>query len=184
MVFTILSGYSRALILEKKVRYSHGGKDNSSVERNTEGAIFLGELLPAAGVPGGDPAGFLLGDLNGKQPLGLEDFFKFFNFVKIHIHMVRQHHKFNGNELEQTLGDSEGQGNLVCCSPWGCKDLDTTERWNNSNKIHIRNIYPLNHFSVYGSVALSTFTLLCKPHYHLSFPLFILQNCNSVPMKY
>ena len=45
------------------------------MERNTEGAIFLGELLPAAGVPGGDPAGFLLGDLNGRQPLGLEDFF-------------------------------------------------------------------------------------------------------------
>ena len=41
----------------------------------------------------------------------------------------RHHHhrRFNGHELEQTLGDSEGQGGLVCCSPWGRKDSDTTE---------------------------------------------------------
>ena len=29
-------------------------------------------------------------------------------------------------KLEQSLGDSEGQGNLVCCKPWGLKELDTT----------------------------------------------------------
>ena len=29
-------------------------------------------------------------------------------------------------KFEQTLGDSEGQGNLTCCSPWGHKELDTT----------------------------------------------------------
>ena len=28
--------------------------------------------------------------------------------------------------FEQTLGDSERQGSLVCCSPWGCKELDMT----------------------------------------------------------
>ena len=44
--------------------------------------------------------------------------------------MVRWHHQINGHEFEQTLGDSEGQGNLVCCSPWGCKESDTTERLN------------------------------------------------------
>ena len=32
--------------------------------------------------------------------------------------MVRQHHQLNGYELEQTSGDSEGQGSLACCSPW------------------------------------------------------------------
>ena len=31
------------------------------------------------------------------------------------------------NEFEQALGDGEGQGSLVCCSPWGCKEADTTE---------------------------------------------------------
>ena len=46
--------------------------------------------------------------------------------------MVGWHHQLNGHEFEQTLGDSEGQGSLVCCSPWGCKELDTTERLNNA----------------------------------------------------
>ena len=32
----------------------------------------------------------------------------------------------NGHEFEQTLGDSEGQGSQVCCSPWGHKELNTT----------------------------------------------------------
>ena len=45
--------------------------------------------------------------------------------------MVGWHHQLNGHEFEQTLGDSEGQGSLACCSPWGCKELDTTEGLNN-----------------------------------------------------
>ena len=36
----------------------------------------------------------------------------------------------NGHEFEQTLRDDEGQGNLVCCSSWGHKESDTTERLN------------------------------------------------------
>ena len=32
------------------------------------------------------------------------------------------------NEFDQAPGDGEGQGSLVCCSPWGCKELDTTVR--------------------------------------------------------
>ena len=35
---------------------------------------------------------------------------------------------FNGHELEQTVGDSEGQGSLVCCSLQGRKESDMTER--------------------------------------------------------
>ena len=40
--------------------------------------------------------------------------------------MVGWHHQVNGLEFEQTLGDSEGQGSLVCCGPWGHKELNTT----------------------------------------------------------
>ena len=40
---------------------------------------------------------------------------------------VGWHHQVNGHEFEQTPGDSDGQGSLVCCSPWGRKELDTTE---------------------------------------------------------
>ena len=47
--------------------------------------------------------------------------------------MVGWHHRFSGHESEQTPGDGEGQGSLACCSPWGCKELDTTERRNNNN---------------------------------------------------
>ena len=41
--------------------------------------------------------------------------------------MVISHHRLNGHESEQTLGDSEGQGSLVCCRLWGCKKLDMSE---------------------------------------------------------
>ena len=47
--------------------------------------------------------------------------------------MVEWHHWFYGCEFEQTLGDSERQGSLVCCSPWGDKESDMTE-WLNNNK--------------------------------------------------
>ena len=40
--------------------------------------------------------------------------------------MAGWHHRLNGHVFEQTLGDSEGQGNLVCYSPQGHKDLDMT----------------------------------------------------------
>ena len=42
------------------------------------------------------------------------------------------YHQLNAHEFEQTLGDSEGQGSLVCCSPWCCKELDMTWWLNNS----------------------------------------------------
>ena len=35
--------------------------------------------------------------------------------------------QLNGHELAQTPGDSEGQGSMSYCSPWGLKELDTTE---------------------------------------------------------
>ena len=47
--------------------------------------------------------------------------------------MVGWHHRLNGHEFAQTLGDSEGQGSLVCCSSLGSKESDTTERLNNHN---------------------------------------------------
>ena len=40
--------------------------------------------------------------------------------------MAGQHHRCNEHELGQTLGDGERQGGLVCCSPWGCKESDST----------------------------------------------------------
>ena len=38
--------------------------------------------------------------------------------------------QLNGHELEQSPGDSGGRRSLTCCSTWGCKELDMTERLN------------------------------------------------------
>ena len=48
--------------------------------------------------------------------------------------MVGWHHRLDGHGSEETPGDSEGEGGLACCSPWGHKESATTERLNsNSN---------------------------------------------------
>ena len=44
--------------------------------------------------------------------------------------MVGWHYRISGHKFEQTLGVGDGQGSLVCCSPWGYKGLDMTERLN------------------------------------------------------
>ena len=41
--------------------------------------------------------------------------------------MVGWHHQLNGHEFEETPGVGDGQRRLVCCSPWGHKESDTTE---------------------------------------------------------
>jgi len=45
--------------------------------------------------------------------------------------MVGWHHRLDGHEFEQALGDGEGQRSLEWCSPWGRKESDTTEQLNN-----------------------------------------------------
>ena len=46
--------------------------------------------------------------------------------------MVGWHHPLNGHKFEQVLGVGDGQGSLACCSPQSRKELDMTERLNNS----------------------------------------------------
>ena len=49
--------------------------------------------------------------------------------------MVGWHHQLDGHEFEQAPGDGDGQGGLMCCSPWGRKELDTTKRLNWTEQI-------------------------------------------------
>ena len=56
----------------------------------------------------------MLGRIEGRRRRGWQD------------EVVGWYHRLNGHEFEQTPGDSEGQGSLVCCSPWGPKELDMT----------------------------------------------------------
>ena len=51
--------------------------------------------------------------------------------------MVVWHHWLHGHELEQAPGVGDGQGSLECCSPWGCKELNTTERLNCTNPLSL-----------------------------------------------
>ena len=50
--------------------------------------------------------------------------------------MVGWYHRLNGHEFEQTLGDDDGQGSLVCCSPWGHKESDMTKQLNNNPSLN------------------------------------------------
>ena len=69
--------------------------------------------------------------------------------------MVGWHHWLDGQELEQALGVGEGQGSLACCSPWGHKESDTTERlnWNVAwNTLILWELFSLSvtwHFSIH-----------------------------------
>ena len=46
------------------------------------------------------------------------------------VEMVGCHHQLDRHECEQGPGVGDGQGSLAYCSPWGCKESDTTERLN------------------------------------------------------
>ena len=46
--------------------------------------------------------------------------------------MIGWYDQLYGHEFEQAPGVGDGQGSLVCCHPWGCKESDTTQQLNNS----------------------------------------------------
>ena len=46
------------------------------------------------------------------------------------VQLVGWHHRLSGHGFELAPGVSDGQGSLACCSPWGRKELDMTERLN------------------------------------------------------
>ena len=80
--------------------------------------------------------------------------------------MVGWHHQLIGHEFEQALGDGEGQGSLVCYSPPGHKELDTTERLNNSE---VKRIPTLDHSS---GLVHHRFCFKCPENSILAFVLF------------
>ena len=57
----------------------------------------------------------ILGKIEGRRRRGVTE-----------DEMVGWHHRLNGRDLEQTLGDNGGQRSLACCSPWGRKESDMT----------------------------------------------------------
>ena len=62
--------------------------------------------------------------------------------------MVGWHHWLDGHEFEQALGVGDGQGSLACCSPWGCKESDSTEwlNWADSYETYKDRFSPQSQF--------------------------------------
>ena len=89
--------------------------------------------------------------------------------------MVGWHHRLSGHEFEQILGDSEGKGRLVCCSPWGRKQLYTTEQLNNKGKC---SCYQVLFVFIVVEVLLSTCNL--PGNHYWSSVHSILCRCTSV----
>ena len=54
--------------------------------------------------------------------------------------MVGWHHWLDGHEYEQAPGIGDGQGSLVCCNPWGCKESDMTEQMNWTELMTLRTL--------------------------------------------
>ena len=63
----------------------------------------------------------MLGKIEGRRARGQQ-----------RMKMGGWHHEFTGYEFEQTPGVGDGQGSLACCSPWGRKESDTTDRLNSN----------------------------------------------------
>ena len=75
--------------------------------------------------------------------------------------MVGWHHLLDGHEFEQALGVGDGQGSLVCCSLWGCKELDTSV--NLATELNLRQklaLAPRLHYCFLTSPPLSQHPLL------------------------
>ena len=70
--------------------------------------------------------------------------------------MVGWHHWLNGHEFEKALGDGEGQGSLVCCSPWSCKESNTTEQLNKNISLALfpKTTLFFTHESIYSCTGL------------------------------
>ena len=61
----------------------------------------------------------MLGKIEGREEKGM---------TEDEMVGISWHHQLDGHEFEKALGVGDGQGGLMCCSPWGHKVLDTTEQ--------------------------------------------------------
>ena len=89
---------------------------------------YFGHLMPRADLL---EKTLMLGKTEGRRKRGRQN------------EMAWWYHPLGGHEFEQALGVGDGQWNLVCCSPWGCKESDMTEQL---NYIHI---YTHTHIYIY-----------------------------------
>ena len=96
--------------------------DSKSLERQESGMGTAGNQSPNP-----DSAIYKL----NRQWVNFVTSLKLSLLICLRVESFGWHHWCNGHTLGQTPGDSEGQRSLACCSPWGCKELDTTWQLNN-----------------------------------------------------
>ena len=89
--------------------------------------------------------------------------------------MVREHHRLSGHEFEQTPEDIEGQGSLVCCSPWGHKESEQQQKALSNWHQALPSITTEKHPTVSGPPCFSDFvplTVLILGEEILRYPSF------------
>ena len=131
--WTLMNWFFQTVVLEKTLESPLDSKEIKPVNsKGNQPWVFIGRTDVEAAAPiiwPPDGKSYLIGkdsDWGQKEKWVTEN------------EIVGWHHWFNGLEFGQTLGDDEGQGGLVCCSPWGCKESDTTE-WLNWTEAPLAN---------------------------------------------
>ena len=114
------------MVLEKTLKSPLGSKEiKLANSKENQARIFIGRTDTEAEAPilwSPDMKSWLIGkDPDAGKDWGQEE------KGATEDEMVGWHHWLNGHEFEQALGVDDGQGGLACCSPWGRKELDTTE---------------------------------------------------------
>ena len=92
--------------------------------------------------------------------------------------MVGWHHWLNGHEFELAPGVGDEQGSLVCYSPWGGKESDTTEHWTELNYLSATELLYQSIFSTLETILFTSKTYInivkaYKPAAHLPFTLWL-----------
>ena len=114
------------VVLEKTLESTLDSKEIKPVNpKGNQPWIFIGRTGAEAEAPVLWPPD-VKSQLIGKEPDAGKDWRQM-----IVNERIGWHHKLNGHEFEQSPGDGEGQGSLVCGSPWGRQELETTE-WLNT----------------------------------------------------
>ena len=81
--------------------------------------------------------------------------------------MVGWHHPLNGHEFEEAPGVGDGQEGLACCSPWGCKESDTTERLNSTERAGGHTTLRTNKSTLYILKWLTVFEFHLNKKFHI-----------------